>query len=74
MNRAVEELANDAHNGVTTAVSDDAAEQLRDILSALPATGSSRDKRVRKAVARAARALEQGRDPHQAAERVYRGR
>lgn len=48
-----------------------AAETLRAILERLPATGSSRDKRVRRAIAAAARALDDGRDPEQAIRRIY---
>lgn len=48
-----------------------AAEQLRAILEQLPATSSQRDKRVRKAILAAARALDDGRDPEQAIRRAY---
>jgi len=51
-----------------------AAEQIRLILSALPASGTARDKRVRRAMSAAARALETGHDPHRAIGRVYRRR
>lgn len=51
-----------------------AAEQIRAILAAVPASGTARDRRVRRAMASAARALETGHDPHRAIGRVYRRR
>lgn len=48
-----------------------AADQLRAILERLPTTGSQRDKRIRKAIAAAARALDDGRDPERAIRRAY---
>lgn len=50
-----------------------AGDTLQSILDALPATGTSRDNRIRAQIAAAAVALQRGRDPLEAAEQAGRG-
>lgn len=51
-----------------------AAGILRQILGRLEPSGTDLDKRSRRAITAAIRALEHGRDPHRAIERVYAAR
>lgn len=47
---------------------------LRTLLTVIPPTGSNRDKRIRRAMAAAAKALDRGRDPRAAVAARYRDR
>jgi hypothetical protein len=51
-----------------------AGQTLRDVLRNVPVLDSEKDRRIRGALGRAARALERGRDPLDAAAQEYRTR